>query len=78
MMGVRAYVTTFFSSSPPSRMVSLVTGMFDRATSFDGTVRVTSNVALQLGSSQQGKALRASVASKCVAAAYAVVPSLRV
>lgn len=38
--------------------------MLERATLFFGTTRVTSNVALTAGSSQQGKALRASVAYK--------------
>lgn len=38
--------------------------MLERATLFFGTTRVTSNVAFTAGSSQQGKALRASVAYK--------------
>lgn len=36
--------------------------MFDKATLSLGTIRVISKVALMAGSSQQGKALRASVA----------------
>lgn len=38
--------------------------MFDKATRSLGTIRVMSNVALIAGSSQQGKALRASVACR--------------
>lgn len=38
--------------------------MFDRATLSLGTTKVTSNVALRAGSSQQGNARRASVGCK--------------
>ena len=47
---------------------SVATGMLDSVVSSFGAVRVTSNVAFSDGSSQQGKARRASVASNCVVA----------
>lgn len=50
------------STKPLHRNCGLT--MLERATLFFGTTRVTSNVALTAGSSQQGKALRASVAYK--------------
>ena len=54
---------------------SLTTGMLDKATAATGDTRVTSNVALKAGSSQQGKALRASVDSNCVTAMCFLLPS---
>ena len=42
--------------------------MFDSVVSSFGAVSVTSNVAFNDGSSQHGKARRASVASNCVVA----------
>ena len=49
--------------------------MFDRATEATGDTSVTSNVALIAGSSQQGKARRASVDSNCVTAMGCLLPS---
>lgn len=40
-----------------------LTGIFDKATKFFGTVKLISKVDLSAGSSQQGKHLRASVDS---------------
>lgn len=58
------------------KRTSLMTGMLLRATAALGETRVTSNVALQLGSSQQGKALLASVDSNWVTAMCFLVPSI--
>src|SRR5262249_15134890 len=51
----------------PSR-VSLATRVFDATVRVGSTASVTLNTALKAGSSQQGNARRASVASNCVAA----------
>ena len=47
---------------------SLTTGMLETAVSSAGTTRVSSILAFIDGSSQQGKARRASVDSNCVVA----------
>ena len=51
--------------------------MFDKAMEFDeeGIQRVTSKVAFMAGSSQHGKARRASVDSNCVTAIIFFEPS---
>ena len=49
---------------------SRVTGMLETAMSSDGISSVTLKRALMAGSSQQGNARRASVASNCVVARY--------
>src|SRR5262245_4238618 len=50
---------------------------FEMAMSPRGTVRVTANVALNAGSSNDGKARRASVDSNCVTAYFRLLPWLR-
>ena len=57
------------------RGVSLTIGVLETATKSEGMTSVTSNLALHAGSSQQGKARRASVASNWVAARYRCSPS---
>ena len=60
MTGVGAYLTAF----RPSPVEVVETGsVFDSASISSGTMRVTSNVALTAGSSQQGNARLASVDS---------------
>ena len=56
--------------APPSAGVSLTICVLEMATRSEGTTSVTSKVALTAGSSQQGKARRASVASNWVVARY--------
>ena len=60
-----------------NKLTSLITGILDRATYLDvvGTWRVTSKVALIAGSSQHGKARRASAGSNCVTAMGFLEPS---
>ncbi len=60
MGGVSANRTAFV---PSPRSFSSATCVFDTAVSSDGMIRVTSKTAFKEGSSQQGKARRASVAS---------------
>ncbi len=62
---VSANRTVTFPSPAGSRPISPA---FDTASWSWGTTRVTANTALASGSSQQGKARRASVASICVVA----------
>ena len=61
--------------SPGSTSLSRTMLMFDTATRSEGMRSVTLNVALMAGSSQQGNARRASVASNCVVARYFSAPS---
>jgi hypothetical protein len=49
--------------------------VLEMATSRSGTTRVTENTALNAGSSQQGNARRASVASNWVAAIVCITPA---
>ncbi len=53
---------------PSSRGERLTSAALDTAVSSAGTTSVMPNTALKSGSSQQGKARRASVASNCVVA----------
>ena len=60
---------------PSDRTVRPTSDMFEMATRSLGTIRVTENVALNSGSSQHGKARRASAASNCVVAMVCSSPS---
>jgi hypothetical protein len=68
---VSAKVTTLF---PPS-IRSEAMAVFDTAVRAGSMTRVLAKTALKAGSSQQGKARRASVASNCVAARVRVAPA---
>ena len=59
---------------PPTGDVA-ATGEFDTAVWPSATTRLTRNTALRSGSSQHGKARRASVASNCVVAIVRVAPA---
>ena len=63
---------------PLPRSVFEVTGELEYAARWLGTVRLTWNVALKDGSSQQGKARRASECSNCVVAIMCETPSTSV
>ena len=67
---VSAKATTFL---PPSRR-SETMAVFDTAVRAGSITRVVAKTALKAGSSQQGKARRASVASNWVAASVRVAP----
>ena len=71
IMGVSSKVTVFVSESS-SEMVTI--GILETAANFLSILRDTLKVAFLSGSSQQGKALRASVDSNCVAARNFVSP----
>ena len=60
---------------PSSRIERSISGPFDSAVWSGATISVTPNTALRSGSSQEGNARRASVASKCVVAMTSVLPS---
>ena len=64
--------TTFL----PASMDSDAMDVFDTAVRPGSMTRVVANTALKSGSSQQGKARRASVASNCVAAIVCVTPAV--
>ena len=75
MTGVSAKRTAF---RPPPASCSLSTGMLETATRSLGTRRVTWKLAFLAGSSQQGKARRASVGSNWVVARWRAAPSASV
>ena len=60
---------------PDGKVFSLMIGELEMAISDSSTTRVTPKTALKSGSSQHGKARRASVASIWVVAMTLVVPS---
>jgi hypothetical protein len=64
--------TIFF----PFSTVWEATAVLEIAVNDGSTIKVVANTALKSGSSQQGNARRASVASNCVAAIEWVVPAL--
>ena len=64
MTGVLSNRISLFSP----RSLTDFSGILERAVRSFGTQSVTSNVALSAGSSQQGRARRASVGSNCVTA----------
>ena len=74
-MDIRGVVSKRTAFLPPGAGSTPAMGMFEMASSSAGTTSVTSNVALTDGSSQQGKARRASVASNCVVARRRSTPS---
>ena len=69
---VSANRIVFFPGAGPGRV--LTTRVFDTAASFSSTTRLTAKTALNAGSSQHGKARRASVASSWVAASTCSTP----
>ena len=68
---VSAKVTPFF---PPVIDVSLLIALFEIAVRLSSTMRVTAKTAYRSGSSQHGKARRASVGSNCVVAMTCSAP----
>src|SRR5262245_30378858 len=68
---VSAKQTTFL----PRSVVSETTRVFETAVSAGSITSVDANTALKSGSSQQGNARRASVASNCVAASVRGTPA---
>ncbi len=60
---------------PSSSVVRSISGPFESAVRSGATISVTPNTAFRSGSSHDGNARRASVASKCVVAMTSVPPS---